>query len=313
MDLRQMRYFLTLAEERNFTRAAERLHMAQPPLTRQIRTLEEELGTDLFVRTPKGVNLTAAGQALLAEVPNLLALAQRAKERALLASQGLSGRLDVGIFGSGVLDVIPRILARFHKERPEVRIVLHNLTKSEQIQALRERRISVGFNRLIPPEDDLVVETVLREPLIVALPAAHRLCKKASLRISDLSDQPLILYPNLPIAGLAQQVLQAFGREKALVRIEQEVEDVLTAVALVAGGFGVCVTTASSASLRLPGVVYRPLESSYLREIELSCLYRRSDDSPVLSAFVAVMREFSMQAALQPTPPKARPTAKRKT
>ncbi len=312
MDLRQMRYFLTLAEERNFTRAAERLHMAQPPLTRQIRALEEDLGAELFVRTPKGVNLTAAGQALLAEVPNLLALAQRAKERALLASQGLSGRLDVGIFGSGVLDVIPRILSRFHKERPEVRIVLHNLTKSEQLQALRERRISVGFNRLIPPEEDLVVETVLREPMIVALPAAHHLCKKPSLRISDLSDQPLILYPNLPIAGLAQQVLQAFVREKAVVRVEQEVEDVLTAIALVAGGFGVCVTTASSASLRLPGVVYRPLESSVLREIELSCLYRRADTSPVLSAFVAVVRDFSLHAAAQAAAPKAKRPVQRK-
>ena len=308
MDLRQMRYFLTVAEERNFTRAAQRLHMAQPPLTRQIHALEADLGAELFVRTPKGVSLTEAGQALMDEVPNLLALAQRAKERALLASQGQSGRLDVGIFGSGVLDVIPRILARFHAERPEVHIVLHNLTKSEQIQALRERRITVGFNRLIPPEDDLVVETVLREPLVVALPEAHPLCKKTSLRIPELSDQPLILYPNLPIAGLAQQVMQAFVREKAIVRVEQEVEDVLTAVALVAGGFGICVTTASSTSLRLPGVVYRPLESAYLREIELSCLYRQSDESPVLAAFVAMVRDFASQAASH----KSKPAAKRK-
>ncbi len=308
MDLRQMRYFLTVAEERNFTRAAQRLHMAQPPLTRQIHALEADLGAELFVRTPKGVSLTEAGQALMDEVPNLLALAQRAKERALLASQGQSGRLDVGIFGSGVLDVIPRILARFHAERPEVHIVLHNLTKSEQIQALRERRITVGFNRLIPPEDDLVVETVLREPLVVALPEAHPLFKKTSLRIPELSDQPLILYPNLPIAGLAQQVMQAFVREKAIVRVEQEVEDVLTAVALVAGGFGICVTTASSTSLRLPGVVYRPLESAYLREIELSCLYRQSDESPVLAAFVAMVRDFASQAASH----KAKPAAKRK-
>ena len=308
MDLRQMRYFLTVAEERNFTRAAQRLHMAQPPLTRQIHALEADLGAELFVRTPKGVSLTEAGQALMDEVPNLLALAQRAKERALLASQGQSGRLDVGIFGSGVLDVIPRILARFHAERPEVHIVLHNLTKSEQIQALRERRITVGFNRLIPPEDDLLVETVLREPLVVALPEAHPLCKKTSLRIPELSDQPLILYPNLPIAGLAQQVMQAFVREKAIVRVEQEVEDVLTAVALVAGGFGICVTTASSTSLRLPGVVYRPLESAYLREIELSCLYRQSDESPVLAAFVAMVRDFASQAASH----KAKPAAKRK-
>ena len=296
MDLRQMRYFLALAEERNFTRAAERLHMAQPPLTRQIRALEDELGAELFVRTPKGVDLTEAGEALLGEVPNLLALAQRAKERPVAASQGLSGRLDVDIFGSGVLDVIPRILARFHAERPEVKIVLHTLTKSGQIEALRERRISVGFNRLIPPQDDLAVETILRETMMVALPAGHPVARQKEVRISDLSDQPLILYPRLPIAGLAQQVMQAFNREKAVLRVEQEVEDVLTAIALVAGGFGACVTTASTASLRLPGVVYRPLVSNHLREIELSCLYRQSDQSPLLAAFVSVVREFAENA-----------------
>jgi len=189
--------------------------------------------------------------------------------------------------------VIPRILARFHAERPEVKIVLHNLTKTEQIEALRERRISVGFNRLVPPEDDLRVETVLRESMTVALPAKHVLARQKEIRVSDLSDQPLILYPRLPIAGLAQQVMQAFHREKSVLRVEQEVEDVLTAIALVAGGFGLCVTTASTASLRLPGVVYRPLVSHHLREIELSCLYRQSDESPLLVAFLSVVREFS--------------------
>jgi len=231
MDLKQMRYFLAVAEERNFTRAAERLHMAQPPLTRQIQALEEDIGAPLFVRTPRGVSLTEAGQALLDEVPNLLALAQRAKERAVLASEGQSGRLDIGIFGSGVLDVIPRILAKFHADRPEVRIVLHSLSKHEQVEALRERRISVGFNRLVPPDDDLVVEEVLRESMTVALPARHPLARQTAVSIPDLSDQPLILYPRLPVAGLAQQVMQAFNREKSVLRIEQEVEDVLTAVA----------------------------------------------------------------------------------
>ena len=293
MDLRQMRYFLALAEERNFTRAAERLHMAQPPLTRQIRALEEELGATLFLRTARGVDLTEAGLALLDEVPNLLSLAQRAKERTVAAGQGLSGRLDVGIFGSGVLDVIPRILARFHAQRPEVKIVLHNLTKSAQIEALRERRISVGFNRLVPPEDDLTVETILRESMAVALPAKHVLARQKEIRITDLNDEPLILYPRLPIAGLAQQVMQAFNREKAVLRVEQEVEDVLTAIALVAGGFGLCITASSTASLRLPGVLYRPLISHHLREIELSCLYRQSDESPLLAAFLSVVRQFS--------------------
>ena len=135
--------------------------------------------------------------------------------------------------------------------------------------------------------------------MMVALPAGHPLARRKDLRelrIADLSDQPLILYPRLPIAGLAQQVMQAFNREKAVLRVEQEVEDVLTAIALVAGGFGVCVTTASTASLRLPGVVYRPLVSKHLSEIELSCLYRQSDESPVLAAFVSVVREFALLA-----------------
>ena len=147
MDLRDMRHFLAVAEEGHIGRAAARLHLSQPPLTRHIQALEEKIGVALFVRTPKGMTLTDAGRTLLQETPNLLALAQQALERTRLAGQGLIGRLDVGLFGSGVLDVIPRILARFHQARPEVKIVLHNLTKDAQLQALRERRISVGFNR----------------------------------------------------------------------------------------------------------------------------------------------------------------------
>ena len=296
MDLRQMRYFLALAEERNFTRAAERLHMAQPPLTRQIRALEDDLGTPLFLRTAKGVDLTEAGTALLEEVPNLLALAQRARERTQRAGQGLAGRLDVGTFGSGVLDVIPRMLARFHAERPDVRIVLHNQTKAEQIEALRERRIAIGFNRLVPPESDLVVETVLRERMVVALPERHALAvNKKRLRLPDLDDQPMILYPNLPMPGMAQRVAGAFVREGVRLRIEQEVEDVLTATALVSGGFGLCITTESSMNLRLPGVAYLALDCDSLRDIELACLYRKGDASPVLAAFLEVVHAFARQ------------------
>ncbi len=300
MDLRHMRYFLALAEERNFGRAAERLHMAQPPLTRQIRALEEELGTLLFIRTPKGVELTEAGQALLDEVPNLLSLAQRAKERTQRAGQGLTGRLDVATFGSGILDAIPRVLARFHRERPEVKIVLHNLTKAEQLDALRERRITVGFNRLVPPQDDLCVEQVMREPMMVGLPVRHPLAQKTAISIRDLDDVPLILYPNIPMRGLAEEVMAAFRQEGALLRVEQQVEDVLTCIALVASGFGLCITTASTASLQLPGVTYRPLQSRHLREVELSCLYRRTDPSPVLAAFLAVVRGFAAEHGQPP-------------
>jgi LysR family transcriptional regulator, benzoate and cis,cis-muconate-responsive activator of ben and cat genes len=290
MDLRQMRYFVAVAEERHFGRAAERLHMSQPPLTRQIRALEESLDTLLFHRTPKGVELTEAGRVLLEEAPKVLAMAHRATERAEQAGKGRIGRLEVGIFGSGVLDVIPRMLARFHESRPDIRIALHNMTKAEQIEALRERRITVGFNRLVPPEPDLAVETVLRERLLVAVYRGHRLWDREALTLRDLDREPMILYPNLPIPGLAQRVAAAFQREKVRLEVAQEVEDVLTCVALVASGFGVAVTTESAATLKLPGVAYLPLRSRSLRDIELSCLYRKGDASPILAAFLDVIR-----------------------
>lgn len=293
LNLKQIRYFLAVAEERNFTRAAERLHMAQPPLTRQIQALEDDLGAPLFQRSPRGVELTEAGQALMEEAPNLLALARQARERVQLAGQGRLGRLDIGTFGSGVLDLIPRILARFHAERPQVRIVLHDQTKAEQIQALRERRISVGFNRMVPPEDDLVVEPLMREGMMVAMPAMHPLVRQQRVTLPELDDQRMILYPHQPMPGLAERVARAFADAGLRLRVEQEVDDVLTAIALVSSGFGLCITTESSTSLRLPGVVFRPLDCDSLRDIELACLYRRGDASPVLAAFLEVVRRFA--------------------
>ncbi|OYT98866.1 MAG: LysR family transcriptional regulator [Burkholderiales bacterium PBB1] len=292
MDLRQMRYFQVLAEELNFGRAAARLHMAQPPLTRQIQALENDLGAVLFERTPRGVLLTIAGQTLYDEVPNILSLVARARSRTEQAGQGRLGRIDVGIFGASILNVIPRVLSRFRAEHPEVELFLHTMTKAEQIEALRERRITVGFNRLVPKEPDIAVSIVLRERYLVALPASHRLCANAEVTLSDMAGEPLILYPNLPMPGLAQQVLAAFARKGLAVRVVQQVEDVLTSIALVSSGFGLCITTASAASLQLPHVAYRPLKSRSLHDIDLSCLYRRDDKSPILRQFLAVVSRF---------------------
>lgn len=287
-----MRYFLAVAEELNFGRAAERLHMAQPPLTRQIRALEEQIGARLFERGNRGTELTEAGKRLLQDVPNILALTRLAEEQARLAGAGLLGRLDVGIFSAGILNVVPRLLARFHTARPEVQISLHNMTKSEQITALRERRITVAFNRLVPEEEDLVVESVLREPYLVALFEGHALCSRAAISIADLDNEPMILYPNIPLHGLAQEVAEAFRLAGARLRVEQEVEDVVTCIALVASRFGLAITTESAANLRLPGVVYKPLRDPRLRDIELSCVYRRGDTSPVLQGFLGIVRDY---------------------
>ncbi len=287
-----MRYFQVLAEELNFGRAAARLHMAQPPLTRQIQALENDLGAALFERTPRGVLLTIAGQTLYDEVPNILSLVARARSRTEQAGQGRLGRIDVGIFGASILNVIPRVLSRFRAEHPEVELFLHTMTKAEQIEALRERRITVGFNRLVPKEPDIAFSIVLRERYLVALPASHPLCANEEITLRDMAGEPLILYPNLPMPGLAQQVLAAFARKGLAVRVVQQVEDVLTSIALVSSGFGLCITTASAASLQLPHVEYRPLKSRTLHDIDLSCLYRRDDKSPILRQFLAVVSRF---------------------
>lgn len=290
MDLRTMKFFKAVAEEGHFGRAAERLRIAQPPLSRRIRALEEALGARLFVRTPRGAELTDAGRLLLAEVTNILALVERAEERTRLAAEGHRGRLDVALFGSAVLDAIPRILARFHAERPGVEIHLHSMTKAEQLQALHERRISVGFNRLVPPEPGIAVTNVRREALVVALPAKHALARRKRVRLRDLDGEPLVTYPNLPMRGLAHEVRDAFAREGLRFNVAYAVEDVLTALALVAGGLGIAVTAEPATNLRLPGLAFRPLQCAHLASIELSCLWRHDDHSPALAAFLDVVR-----------------------
>ncbi|RIY40383.1 LysR family transcriptional regulator [Neopusillimonas maritima] len=295
MDLKQMRYFLMLAQEQNFGRAAAKLHITQPPLTRHIKALEDDLGVTLFTRTAKGAELTEAGRALLEEVPNVLALSRRAEERAQLAEQGYIGRLDVAFFSSGVLNAIPRILSEFRQRRPKVKVALYNMTKAQQLEALRDRRITIGFNRLVPDEDDLAVEIVLREPFLVGLYRGHPLCDRAYITLADLDNEPLVVYPNAPMHGLGEEIAAAFRAEGLKFKVEQATDDIVTCIAMVASGFGVCITTQSAQTLNLPNVVYRPLRSNTLKDIELSCMYRRDDTSPILHAFLALVRQFNYE------------------
>ncbi|OGB52675.1 MAG: LysR family transcriptional regulator [Burkholderiales bacterium RIFOXYD12_FULL_59_19] len=296
MELRHLKYFATLAEELNFNRAAARLHISQPPLTRQMQQLEAELGATLFVRHPRGVELTAAGLALLDDARRILGMVNQAKDRAGKSGRGEIGRLDVGIYGSAILNHIPRLLLQFRSRYPDVQIGLHELTKVEQIQALREKRLTIGFNRHVSVEPDIMVETVYLEPLVVALPSAHPLAQHKKIRIKALMDEPLILYPNNTRPGFADHVMAVLRNEGIAPRVVQEVKDVVTAVALVGSGFGLCVTPEAASSLRLPGVVYRPIDANPPPTIDLVCLYRRDDDAPILAAFLDTVRKFRPQA-----------------
>lgn len=291
MELRTLRYFVTVAEEGNIGRAAHRLHMAQPPLTRQISGLEAELGARLFTRVPRGVILTQAGEILLRDAVSLLDLAAQAAERTRRAGRGEVGVLDVGIYGSAVLDVVPRLLSVFSSTHPDVEIVLHHAPKAEQIEALRQGRILVAFDRNLPTEDDLVLETVAREALLVALPSRHRLARRHGLAMTQLRDERFIG----GVGGDAGATRSLFEAAGFTPRVVQEVGDMMTAAALVASGMGIALMPESMRNLRLPGLVFKELlpRSAF---IEVTCFYRRGNTSPLLQAFLETIRSSTFSS-----------------
>jgi len=290
MDLRHLKYFIAVAEEQNIGRAATRLHISQPPLTRQIQQLEEELGVRLLTRTPRGVELTQAGALFLEEARNIRAIVEQATERTQRAGQGKLGRLDVGIFGTAILDAIPKLLLAFRQAHPEVKIVLHTMNKGEQIEALRQRRITVGFNRMVAPLPDIETKLVATENLLLAVSHSHPLAAQDSVRFPQLREHPLVLFPTGTRPNFIDKVMTLCHEAGFEPDISHEVGDAITGVALAAGGFGACLVPESATSLALPGVVYKPLtELPPNARVDLSCIYRRDDRAPILEAFLGVV------------------------
>jgi DNA-binding transcriptional LysR family regulator len=297
MNFRQIKYFVAVAQELNFGRAALALNISQPPLTRQIQQLEEEIGAPLFERTAKGVTLTQAGELLLQESLNIQSLVEQAVERTQRAAQGKLGRIDVGIFGSGVLSMIPRLLLRFRTAYPDVNIVLHAMNKTEQIEALRQHRITVGFNRMLEPIPDIRIELVKTEPVLVALPEGHPLVAQEAIPLAALKNHPMVMFPTGVKPNFIDRVMELCRQEGFLPDVSQEAGDAVTGVALVASGFGLALVPESATSLRLPGVVYRPLKNAPHAVVDLSCIYRQDDVSPILAAFLEIVRSSDDKAA----------------
>lgn len=282
-----------MAEERNIGRAALRLHISQPPLTRQIQQLEDQLGVQLFRRTNRGVELTDAGRVLYDDARNILGLTERAIERSNKAARGLLGRVDVAIFGSGIFGAIPRLMRAFREAHPEVSIFLHNMVKDEQIDALRHGRITLAFNRLMRPIDGLVSETLLTEPLYAAVPSDSPLAARTAVTMRELEDVPLVLFPTGARPNFIDRVHEMCRACDFTPTVAQEVGDVVHAVALVATGFGVTLVPHSATAMGLPGIVYRPLHHPTLSRVDLCCIYREDDDSPILQSLLASMRKVA--------------------
>jgi DNA-binding transcriptional LysR family regulator len=292
MEFRQLKYFIAVAEELNIGRAANRLHISQPPLTRQIQQLEEEFGTQLFLRTPRGVELTQAGELFLRDACNIRDLMEQAVERVREAGQGKRGKMDIGIFGSGILDVIPKLLHAFRARHPDVQIALHQMSKKEQIEALRQHRIIAAFNRMLAPLPDIASELVMIESIMVAVNENHPLAAKPAILLKELAGQPLILFPSGVRPSFIDKVCALCAGEGFEPQIAQEVGDAPTSVALVAAGFGLSLVPEAASSLSVPGVVYRRLANAPDAVVDLSCIYRSDETSPLLLAFLQTIREF---------------------
>lgn len=290
MELRRLSYFVAVVEQRSFRAASLKLHLSQPPLTRQIQLLEQALGVQLLQRGPSGAEPTAAGRLFYDEARNLLALAEQAAERVRLAGQGRIGRLDVGVFGSAVLGAIPIIVREFRERFPRVEVGLHSLDREAQIRALRERRLTVGFNRFFAEEPDLLWEVIQTEHMNVVMPAGHALAGRATIALRDLAREPLILYPRTPRPGFIDYLMGLFHARAIAPAQVQEVDDVLTATALVASGLGLSLVTDSGRNLSVPGIVHRPLRAADRATVDLCVIHRRDDEAPLLQAFMDVAR-----------------------
>ncbi|MDZ4877157.1 MAG: Hca operon transcriptional activator HcaR [Chroococcidiopsis cubana SAG 39.79] len=290
MELRQLQYFLAVAEELNFGRAAARLGIAQPPLSRQIRQLEQELGVELFRRTKRRVELTEAGIAFVEEVRQILAQVEQGVLVAQRASRGEIGRLVVGFEGSSTYDVIPMSLKVYRERFPEVDLAVYAMTTEEQIQALLEGRIGIGF--VVSPINDkrLAIETILRESLILAIPENHPLATRTSVRARELESEPFITFQRDRGCGLYDQVIAVCQRANFSPRIIQEADEMQVILGFVAAGLGVTLLSASVVQFQRPGVVYRMLQPS-TPKVSLALAWRRDLTSAALQAFIEVVRE----------------------
>lgn len=261
MELRQLRQFVTVAETLNFRRAAERLHMAQPPLSVAIRKLEDEVGTPLFERQPRGVALTAAGTAALQLAQHCLASAQALRNAALAAAGGESGLLRVGFVGSATYSLMPRLLPAFRARYPEVELVLRESTNLELLAMVEAEQLDIGLVRYpTGSASALRFEIVERDVFCAVLPAKHALAKRRRLTLAALAQEPFVDYASTQVPGLHAMVMLAFQQAGLSPRVAQEATQVQTVISLVQSGLGVALVPSVSARLAARAVVFRPVD-----------------------------------------------------
>jgi DNA-binding transcriptional LysR family regulator len=285
-----LQFFVVLAEELNFTRAARRLHVAQPALSQQIRALEERLGASLIDRTSRPMRLTDAGTYFFAEARQILSQYEQASGAAREIGQGVRGWLGIGFTRSAMYSVLPPALKQFSAAHPGIELKLYEMLTEEHAPALREQRIHVGIGRQAEPVDGCTTRVLLQEKLMAVVPADHALASARRVRIQDLAEAAFVFYPKYPNAQFPRLV-EGLCRDAGFTpKVAHQAYEIQTAIALVAAGLGVTLVGESVARHGRADVVYLPLAGRSASALTtLTATYRTGDPSPALRDFMAVL------------------------
>ncbi|NVM76281.1 DNA-binding transcriptional LysR family regulator [Duganella sp. SG902] len=293
IDLKQLKYFLAVAEEKSFSRAAERLHISQPPLSQQIMKLESELGVKLFARTTRTFELTVAGKALMNEASDLLAKMRMTIDTIRQIDRGEVGRLRVGIVGSAMWGPIPSLLEEFQTKFPRVTWTIHELGPTLQYEALRAKQIDVGFwrepklNEDDLKNDNLRQELCFREDVCVAINEHHPLAKQDAIELIDIANEPMLTLA-LDKSSFPRYLIQCCVNAGFQPAIFQEASEPQTLLAMVGAGLGVTLIPETTGRIGWPGVVFLPIRTNP-PSANLYISYATTDDAPVVRAFLNIL------------------------
>ncbi|MBP1993834.1 LysR family transcriptional regulator [Paenibacillus eucommiae] len=285
MELRQIEYFIAVAEELHFGRAAKRLQMTQPPLSQQILQLENDLGVTLFERTRRHVELTNAGKVFLQESRQILIQLERAKTVAQRAQKGMLGRLALGFVGSATFDILPNIVRAFQDQYPSVDLILHEMPTPMQIEAFHRKHIDIGFVRT--PVDDrlLTLLPVHQETCVAVVPNRHQLAQHRSLSMEDLSGEPFILVEREVWPSWYDDIVSKCREAGFSPNIRQNVKEIQTVVGLVAAGLGISIVPSSTSNLHARDVTFMNIRGS-APQITMSLAWRTDNNSPLIQHFL---------------------------
>lgn len=292
MELRHLRYFTTVAAEGSFSKASEKLYIAQPPLSRQVQQLEEELGVRLLDRG-RPLTLTEPGRYLFEQARQILQRIEDTKAMTRRIAKGMVLQFNIGFVASTLYDTLPELIRRFRITAPGVDVQLIELTTVEQMAALKDGRIDVGFGRLKFDDENIIRRVIREEKLCLVTPVGHALAQKTTVKLSDTVGEPLIIYPKSPRPSYADQVLGFYRDAGVEPTIGMEARELQTALGLVASGGGVCVVPASVRRLGRDDVRFIDLDEPELSTpIIMSC--RKGDTSKLLTQLITLVRDYDL-------------------